>query len=65
MHACHVLQMNGGWPNDDKEDMDLPVWAGVIPAAMTFGAPEPDTACTAMGLPVPDYVSEYQRPTVV
>ncbi len=59
------MQMNAGWPNDDKEDMDLPVWAGVIPAAMTFGAPMPDATCAEKGLPVPDYASDYQRPAVL
>ena len=60
-----MLQVNGGWPADDKEDMELPVWAGVIPAAVSFGAPMADTTCTAMDLPVPDYASDYQRPGVL
>lgn len=25
------LQVSAGWPNDDKEDLDLPIWAGVLP----------------------------------
>ena len=31
-----------GPPNDDDEDMDLPVWAGVVPVRTVLGAPEPD-----------------------
>ena len=31
-----------GGPIDEPEDMDLPVWAGVVPCALTWGTPEPD-----------------------
>ena len=31
-----------GGPIDEPEDMDLPVWAGVVPCALTWGSPEPD-----------------------
>jgi uncharacterized protein len=31
-----------GGPIDDPEDMDLPVWAGVIPCQLTWGEPIPD-----------------------
>ncbi len=31
-----------GPPKDDKEDYELPVWAGVIPMVTTFEAPEAD-----------------------
>ncbi len=27
---------------DNKEDYELPIWAGVIPVQMTYGEPEPD-----------------------
>ena len=30
---------------DDDADMALPVWAGVVPTALTVGAPEPDAGC--------------------
>jgi nitroimidazol reductase NimA-like FMN-containing flavoprotein (pyridoxamine 5'-phosphate oxidase superfamily) len=33
-----------GGPLDDPEDMDLPVWAGVIPMQLTFGEPVRDVA---------------------
>jgi nitroimidazol reductase NimA-like FMN-containing flavoprotein (pyridoxamine 5'-phosphate oxidase superfamily) len=41
-----------GGPIDDAEDMDLPVWAGVVPLRLTPGAPvqDPDQA---QELPVP------------
>jgi hypothetical protein len=31
-----------GPPNDNPEDLDNPVWAGVIPLALQVGEPEPD-----------------------
>ena len=31
-----------GPPSDDADDHDLPVWAGVIPLAITAGDPRPD-----------------------
>ena len=47
-----------GGPLDDEEDLDLPVWAGLIPLSMSPGEPlrEPGTALT------PDYASNYRRP---
>lgn len=33
-----------GGPKDDPEDMDLPVWAGVLPVKMVHGGPERDPA---------------------
>jgi nitroimidazol reductase NimA-like FMN-containing flavoprotein (pyridoxamine 5'-phosphate oxidase superfamily) len=44
-----------GGPIDDDEDMDLEVWAGVVPLRLTPGDPEQDPAQTA-DLPVPDVV---------
>lgn len=35
-------KVRSGAPIDDAEDMDWPVWAGVIPASITFGEPEED-----------------------
>jgi hypothetical protein len=44
-----------GGPVDDDEDMALPVWAGVVPVALTPGAPQPDAG---HGEP-PGYVSAW------
>ena len=33
-----------GPPGDDPEDMDHPVWAGVVPLRLTAGEPEQDPA---------------------
>lgn len=35
-------KMRSGPPIDDEEDYSLPVWAGVIPAGLRFGAPVDD-----------------------
>ena len=47
-----------GGPVDDADDMDMPIWAGVLPCTMTFADPTPDTGVIA---PVPDYVTNYSR----
>jgi nitroimidazol reductase NimA-like FMN-containing flavoprotein (pyridoxamine 5'-phosphate oxidase superfamily) len=47
-----------GGPVDDDEDYALPVWAGVLPLALTPGEPIADTGVTA---DVPEYVKTYVR----
>lgn len=32
-----------GDPKDEKEDMDLKIWAGVLPVIKSFGNPQPDS----------------------
>jgi len=50
------LKHRSGPPKDDEEDLDLPHWSGVIPAATTFGGPIGfDT------LELPDYLKNYKR----
>ena len=46
---------------DDAADLDLPVWAGVLPLGLATGVPEPDAALPA-DTDVPDYLSDYRRP---
>ena len=46
-----------GGPNDDEEDMSLPVWAGVLPLRLTSGVPIPDGDQPA----APNYISHYRR----
>jgi len=48
-----------GPPTDDEQDLDLPVWAGVIP--MTLRPEEPVRDGGANG-PPPAYVADYERP---
>jgi uncharacterized protein len=43
---------------DDEEDMDLDVWAGLIPLKLTPQYPEADEALKE-GVAMPDYVKKY------
>jgi nitroimidazol reductase NimA-like FMN-containing flavoprotein (pyridoxamine 5'-phosphate oxidase superfamily) len=49
-----------GPPKDDQEDLDWPVWAGVLPLKTVAGEPVPDPALAAE-TPVPQYVRNYSR----
>src|SRR3954452_9400102 len=46
-----------GPPGDDDEDMELPVWAGVVGLRTVVGAPEPDPLLAA-GVEPPVYLGE-------
>ncbi len=50
-----------GGPNDDAEDYDLELWAGVVPMSTTYGEPITDPNMR-MSVPTPSYASEYGRP---
>lgn len=49
-------------PSDDKQDMELPVWAGMLPFDQLkgLGEPQPDPQLIS-GLEVPQYVTIYRR----
>ena len=47
-----------GGPVDDAEDLDMPIWAGVLQCRMAFGDPIADEGVSA---PVPSYVRDYTR----
>lgn len=49
-----------GPPIDAEEDYDLPVWAGVLPLAMTPGAPVVDPKLT-VDTAIPENVLRYNR----
>ncbi len=53
-------KMRVGPPEDDETDYVLPVWAGVIPLALTPGAPLRDEKCDA-AIPTPAYAAHYKR----
>lgn len=42
-----VAKRRSGPPLDDAEDLDLPVWAGVVPLRLAPGPVVPDAACRA------------------
>jgi nitroimidazol reductase NimA-like FMN-containing flavoprotein (pyridoxamine 5'-phosphate oxidase superfamily) len=49
-----------GPPEDDAPDYALPVWAGVVPLALTPGAPIRDEKCDP-SIPTPAYAARYKR----
>jgi nitroimidazol reductase NimA-like FMN-containing flavoprotein (pyridoxamine 5'-phosphate oxidase superfamily) len=49
-----------GPPKDDAEDYELPIWAGVVPLAISSGAPIADPRLNA-GLEPPAYAKKYSR----
>jgi uncharacterized protein len=51
-----------GPPLDDEEDYSLPMWAGVVPLKLMAGEPVNDPRLPE-GVPVPEYASNYKRPT--
>ncbi len=53
-------KVRAGGPNDDDEDLDLPVWAGELPFLSTTGLPVAADGLTD-GLRPPDYVTSYRR----
>lgn len=56
------VKVRAGGPIDDEADLGLlEVWAGVVPAAVTYGAPVPADDVPA-GLPVPPSATAYRRP---
>jgi len=48
-----------GPPGDDDADLDIDVWAGVIPLRMQAGEPEPDPR-GRQGVPVPDHIRKFR-----
>jgi nitroimidazol reductase NimA-like FMN-containing flavoprotein (pyridoxamine 5'-phosphate oxidase superfamily) len=54
-------KVRSGPPGDEEEDYALPWWSGVLPLALTPGAPEPDPRLTP-GVQVPAHVSGWRRP---
>jgi len=51
-----VTKSRTGGPKDDEEDMAQPVWAGVLPLALSGAAPQPDGAQALQ----PGYVRDWE-----
>jgi nitroimidazol reductase NimA-like FMN-containing flavoprotein (pyridoxamine 5'-phosphate oxidase superfamily) len=51
-----------GWPLDEEEDYDLPIWAGVIPISTVVEPAVVDPALRVQAA-MPGYVVRYRRPT--
>jgi hypothetical protein len=60
LDECSVKVRTGG-PIDDDDDMDLPVWAGVIPLTTVAGSPV-STTDLHVDASVPAYAERYARP---
>jgi nitroimidazol reductase NimA-like FMN-containing flavoprotein (pyridoxamine 5'-phosphate oxidase superfamily) len=49
------VKVRTGPPHDEPEDYDTAIWAGVLPARLVFGAPEPDPDLRD-GVGVPEHI---------
>ena len=56
------VKVRTGPPGDDERDMDLDVWAGVVPVRQVYGEPEPDPQLKA-GIGIPHYLGEHRPPS--
>jgi hypothetical protein len=54
-------KVSAGFPEDAEGDMDLDVWAGVLPLKLVAGEPEPSPDLKP-GIGTPDYVTHWHRP---
>lgn len=54
------VKISDGGPTDEDEDLELPVWAGVVPLAETWFDAVPSADLRA-GIDVPDYVRSWRR----
>ena len=54
------VKISAGDPDDDPDDLDSPVWAGVVPLHEVYCDPTP-AANLAPGIDVPDYVRAWRR----
>jgi uncharacterized protein len=50
------VKVRTGGPKDDEEDYGSGIWAGVLPAALTFGPALPDPALTGE-VPIPEHIA--------
>jgi nitroimidazol reductase NimA-like FMN-containing flavoprotein (pyridoxamine 5'-phosphate oxidase superfamily) len=54
------VKISAGVPDDDEDDLDTEVWAGVVPLAETYCDPVP-APDLRFELPVPEYVRTWRR----
>jgi uncharacterized protein len=52
------VKVSDGPPDDAAADLDLPVWAGVVPVREQYGEPRPAPDLRP-GIPLPDYVRDW------
>jgi nitroimidazol reductase NimA-like FMN-containing flavoprotein (pyridoxamine 5'-phosphate oxidase superfamily) len=60
--AVHIesasAKLRSGPPGDEADDLDLPVWAGVLPIRQVAGAPLADPQLRP-GVELPDYIRDF------
>ena len=56
-----TAKVRSGPPKEPEDDLALPVWAGVIPATLAWGAPEPAPNLRG-GIEASAVVAGYRRP---
>lgn len=54
------VKVSDGFPDDPDDDLDEPVWAGVVPMRVTYDAPV-DAPDLGPGRPVPAHVDALRR----
>ncbi len=54
------VKVRTGPPKDDPADLGAGIWAGVLPAALTFGEPVPDPALPP-GIGTPEHIRALAR----
>ena len=54
-------KIRDGGAIDEPEDMDDPVWAGIVPVTTGFATPERDSQ-QSESIPLPDYLKDYKGP---
>lgn len=59
----HLPQVRTGGPLDEAKDKDLDIWAGVLNMKSYVTAGIEADPELKQGVEVPDYVSNYRRPT--
>ena len=56
-----TAKVRTGWPADEPEDYDLPIWAGVVAINQRASPPERDPGLRFDLQEPPDYVVHYPR----
>jgi nitroimidazol reductase NimA-like FMN-containing flavoprotein (pyridoxamine 5'-phosphate oxidase superfamily) len=61
IEEASIKERTGG-ARDEPEDLDLPVWAGVLPLSVQAGSPVPDADVLAE-VPTPASIAQLARPS--